>query len=169
MGLSSGSQYAVISDLTTYGLTSATLSTIDNVTMTAHLNAASDLVDSYLNSRFDLPLQSWGPGLVQKVCELAAESVLTIRGFDPNDPGDMTIVMRGKAAREWLEGIQDGEITPVVADSNATPGQFGGPNTLSSSTQPSDQAQIPGSELREGGDNGSPTIIIGRPKARGWR
>lgn len=166
------SSYAGPTDLATYGLMSPAMVSIDTATILAHLSAASDLLDSYLGSRYDLPLQSWGPVIVQKVSELAAESILAIRGYDPNDAGDMTTMIRGKAAKEWLKGIQDGTIQPNIQDSNPSPGQFGGPNTLSSSTTPSSQATLPGSAGSQSeliSDGASPTIIIGRPKARGWR
>jgi len=161
------SQYATVTDMQTFGLTSATMATVDTVTQETHLSAASDLADSYLGSRFDLPLLSWGPALTQKVCELAAEAILTIRGYDPEDPGDMSIMLRGKNAREWFESVKEGDTTPNVQDSHGSDDtQFGGPNTLSSYTQPNSQAQIPGTETREGGN---PSIVIARPKARGWR
>ena len=158
--------YAVLTDLTTFGLMSSTLSTLDNSTQQAHLDAACDLADSYLGSKFKLPLTAWGKALTQKVCELAAYTAVSIRGFDPEDPGDKTIYIRGQAAIAWFTGITEGDITPVVTDSSGTPGQFGGPNTLQMSVQGTTPMTSGDTQINV--DNSSPSVIVGRPRQRGW-
>lgn len=164
------SSYATLSDLLKFGLNQATLNTAttDTPTQQAHLDAASDLADSYLKSKFKLPLTTWGIGLTQKVCEIAAFTLICVRGFDPDNLADSQIVRRHDEAIKWFVKITEGEVTPPVVDSSGTPGQYGGPNTLQATVLPSSGLATPGGTLtpQTGTDGG--IVYVGAPRQRGW-
>lgn len=159
--------YATIDDLSVYGLNAIVLDKLTPAQQTAAINAACDLVDSYLNSKFKLPIVTYGAALTQKVCEIASWTLLSLRGFDPEDPADNEVKNRYDTALKWLEGIKDGEITPVLVDSG-TPGNYGGPGILQSNTQPSSQAS-PGGTLNIQTLQDGTVITTGAPRQRGFR
>lgn len=161
--------YAVLADLTVFGLVSATLAGIDPVTQNRHLSAASGFIDSYLNGHFTLPLKSWDDALIQKCCEIAAGTLLTIRGYDPEDSGDKTIIRRYEIAQAWLNDIKEGSITPVVMDSSQIQGQPSGPNTLQMATEPVTTQASTGPMTFQREDNAGAQVFVGAPRQRGWR
>lgn len=161
--------YAVLSDLTVFGLMSATLATIDQVTQNRHLSAASGFIDSYLNVHFTLPLKSWDDGLIQKCCEIAAGTLLGIRGYDPEDEGDQSIMKRYEIAQAWLVEIKNGELTPVVIDSSPIQGQPSGPNTLQMTTEQVTTQASTGSLTFVREDSSGGQVFVGAPRQRGWR
>lgn len=146
-----------------------TLSSVDGTTQSRHLNAASDFIDSYLNVHFNLPLKAWGDGLTQKCCEIAAGTLLIIRGYDPEADGDKTIMLRYQGAKDWLISIQQGEITPVVTDSSAIQGQPSGPNILQMNTEPVTTQASTGPTFFNQEDSVGGTATVGAPRQRGWR
>lgn len=166
------SAYAVLADLTTFGLTSDTLSTIDPNIQTRHLSAASGFIDSYLNARFILPLKTWDDSLIQKCCEIAAGNLLTIRGYDPENEADRSIYTRFENAKAWLEDIKQGNILPVVTDSSSSSGDqsVGGSSTLQMSTEAiSTQATTGATKFNQQVDSTGAIAVIGAPRQRGWR
>lgn len=158
--------YATIDDLSIYGLNASVLASLTPVQQNAAIDAASDLIDSYLNSKFKLPLLSFGKGLTQKTCEIASWTLLSIRGFDPEDPADAEVKHRYDVALQWLTDIKNGEITPNVTDSGT--GQYGGPGILQSTTQPSSQPSPGGTVYQTVLQDGT-IVVTGAPKQRGWR
>lgn len=163
------SSYAQVEDLQVFGLPFEALSTLSTDVQQRHLDAASGFVDSYLNSRFVLPLTKWGAEITQKVIEIAQWKMLSKRGFDPDDPGDREIKDCYDQAIIWLDFIRDGTVTPLVVDSNPTPGKFGGPNTLQSTTSPdSPEAQSGSVSLGRPDGGGGSSIYVGPPRSRGW-
>lgn len=85
------------------------------------LAAASSLADSYLRSRYRLPLVSWGDDLRERVCHLAAYQLLSVRGFNPELGADQNIRLRYEDAITWLKAIAAGLVHPDVQDSAPTP------------------------------------------------
>lgn len=158
--------YAVLDDLSIYGLNASVLSLLTPIQQQAALDAASDLIDGYLNSKFKLPLVTFGKSLTQKVCEIASWNLLSIRGFDPEDPADAEVKKRYDVALQWLQDIKNGEITPNVVDSGT--GQLGGPGILQSNTQPSSQPSPGGTAITTSLPDGT-VIVTGAPRQRGWR
>jgi phage gp36-like protein len=165
------SSYAQVSDLLKYGLSQAALNTVttDVTIQQAHLDAASDLADSYLRSKFNLPLISWGLALTQKVCEIGAYTLIDLRGYDPENPLDMPIYNRYKAAVSWLERITEGEVNPVVVDSSGDPALLGVPNTLQMNTSGSTTQASPGGTINIQVTPDGGTTYTGAPRQRGWR
>lgn len=112
------SQYAVLANLSTYGLPAAALVGVDNALITAHLTGASDLADSYLTARYPAPFTTWGAVLTQKVCEIAAYTLMCIVGFTAKTT-DQNLLARHDTAIKWLEHVRDGKIKPQ--GTNTTP------------------------------------------------
>ena len=63
--------YATTTDLARFGLPSGALAGVSTATQEAALDAASAFADSYLRSRYTVPLTSYGgPALVSVVMQL---------------------------------------------------------------------------------------------------
>ena len=111
--------YATTTDLARFGLPSAALSGIATATQEAALDAASAFADSYLRSRYGaLPLTSYGVDLTQCVCALAAETILTTRGFDATRANGDSVTLRAENARTWLRDVSAGRA--AVSGGNTT-------------------------------------------------
>lgn len=128
--------YATPADFAKYGLPSAALDGFGG-TSSDYLDAASDDVDTYLRSRHDLPLATPYPAkIIQVTCELAAYSLLCIRGFDPESPANRVVEDRAMAARKWLELLSQGKVNLAV-EADATPATYeGGPSVRSKCPRP---------------------------------
>ena len=119
MPLVAGTQYATTTDLGNVGLTSAALATMTTGQQTAALAGASALVDSYLESRYTLPLTAWGSDLARCVAILAAYDLLSTRGYNPNAGADMNWRQRYVDQMAWLDEVSKGTSSPSqVADSS---------------------------------------------------
>lgn len=130
MPVVSGTQYASQSDLAQLGLIAGVLASISGTTQDAALLAASAIADSYLQSRYDLPLVNWGKDLVRIVCHIAAHDLMGSKGYNPSAGADPQIQYRRDKAIEWLQEVSEERQTPAyVVDS--TPG--GGSATPTSS------------------------------------
>lgn len=86
-----------------------------------HLQAASGTVDSYLRGKHALPLTSPYPQeIIQATCSIAAYSVLSIRGFDPEDGANRNVRARYEDAIRFLTAISKGDLN-LALDADATP------------------------------------------------
>ncbi len=163
-----GTTYATLGDLPKHGTTAASLVPIASEHQTAALAAASSVVDSYLRSRFTLPLTTWGDDVRQTVCQLAAYNLLVTRGLDPE--GGKTIGDRYKAAIKWLEAVQEGRATPEGLD--AVGGQSIVPADTPFVLSPQVVSAGGGSDAdlfeKSGTDGSGQTIAWGPPTIRGW-
>lgn len=112
--------YATTTDLTRFGLPSAALTGISSTTQEEAISAASNFADSYLRSRYDVPLTAYGDDLSQCVCALAAETLLTSRGLDPSRANGDVIITRADNARSWLRDVSAGRA--AVSGGVTTPG-----------------------------------------------
>lgn len=89
--------------------------------VTDHLDSASGIIDSHLRGRYVLPLsQPYPPEIVQTACKIAAESLISIRGFDPEDGRNRNIRLRYDDAMAWLKQVAAGEVN-LPLESDATP------------------------------------------------
>lgn len=123
MPVVSGTQYASLTDLGSVGLTAAAMASIAVDTQTAALVAASAIADSYLQSRYSLPLTSWGKDLARVVAVVAAYDLLSTRGFNPAAGADVNWRQRYLDALEWLQEVSRGTQTPAyVVDSSISGG-----------------------------------------------
>lgn len=111
--------YATRTDLTRFGLPSGALAGVADATQDAALEAASDVADSYMRSRYTLPLSGYGDDLKRAVCAVAAWDLLTTRGYDPNAGGDEAVKLRHDAAMKWLADVSAGRAH--VSGGNTTP------------------------------------------------
>lgn len=109
------SQYATIADLALYGLPAAGLpATVSPDTKTAWLVSASALADSYLGSRFRLPLLVWGTDLTAAVAAIAICDLVSSQvGFNPDQEQGLQLNQRRKDAVRWFEQIAAGHATPT--------------------------------------------------------
>lgn len=120
MAVVSGTQYAQLADLAMLGLNASVLSQIPTATQSATLLAASSVADSYLQSRYDLPILTWGQDLVRAVCHIAVNDLLATRGGIAS--GDSNIVANKDAAIAWLDEVGKGTQTPAYLVDSSAPG-----------------------------------------------
>lgn len=104
--------YASVEDLASLGLHLNAQAGISSANITAALEAASRLADSYLQARYRLPLASWGQDLRRCVAILAAYDIMSVRGFAP-EGADEHLRLRAEDATRWLEGIARGLVSPT--------------------------------------------------------
>lgn len=110
--------YADINDLRYLGLVGTVTTTIDLDTKEAALRAASALVDSYLASRYQLPLVQWDDDLKRITCIIASYDLLTTRGYGQQPGVDQNIRLRYLDALAWLEQVSKGTQEPAsIVDS----------------------------------------------------
>ncbi len=110
--------YAVIADLTSYGIPASALATISDDIKTSALDAASERVDGYLRSRYRLPLVSWGNDIREATVVIALWIILNRRGFMPSAGSDITIRERYEDTLAWLKSCARQEIQPDVKPSD---------------------------------------------------
>ncbi len=118
--------YATAAQLKSLGVASAALTSVSAPDQIAALQAASDLADSYLRSRFTLPLATWGDDLRRAVVAIATYDLMSHRGYNPEAAGDTTIRDRYQDAIRWLEKIAANLLTPSVTDSSSPQAANGG-------------------------------------------
>jgi len=118
----SQSQYGQIADLESLSITVAAGTRFGSTAMTAALQAASSIADSYITSQFTLPLQAspqgWDMSLTLHVSNIAAWLLYNQFGYSPMAPGDDLVVKRYQSALDWLAMIRDQKIHPQWVDSS---------------------------------------------------
>src|SRR4051812_25667187 len=114
--------YATIADLESSGLPGKALTTVTTDQKTAALNNASGVMNGYFNARFVLPIHApYSYDLVFCCVAIAGWMLLTTRGFDPTQGGDIVVRQRYEDAMRWLNDVANERVQPVVIDS--APGQ----------------------------------------------
>jgi phage gp36-like protein len=117
-----GQLFATLDDLAKHGVAAQALASIADATKVEHLRAASGIAAGYLANRFTLPLVSWGTELTQKVCDIAAWTLLKHRGFDTNKGGDVAVRMGHDDAIAWLKAFGQGRgVVRDYVDSSVAP------------------------------------------------
>lgn len=81
------------------------------------LDAASDWLDGFLARQFTLPLLTWGSDVSGTAAADAALTILTARGYNPNEGADVAIRERRDDAARWAELVARGAVIPTVTDS----------------------------------------------------
>lgn len=126
MPVQSGTQYADRADLEAIGLIASALAAISPSVQDAALLAASSVADSYLQSRYQLPLVTWGKDLARVVAVIAAYDLLSARGYNPMAGADVNWRQRYLDALAWLDQVSKGEQSPsYLSDSSGA--TSGGP------------------------------------------
>jgi phage gp36-like protein len=160
------SSYATPTDLSNLALPSGAIPAFQTTAIQqAHLDAASDTVDSYIADQCTLPLIAPFPASIKmRVCQIAAYTLLIARGYNPDNGPDELMKMQHDGAMEWLEKVAAGKIRPPLNDSSPG-GIVGGPNVQQASVQGgSSQASVGGpTNIINGG-----TVVLGPPSLRGW-
>lgn len=112
--------YCTVADLGRFGVNAqATEDLPVPENLTPAIEARSAFIDSYLNLKFTLPILVWGADLKECCAVLAAWDVISVRGFKPDEnPEDHPLRIRYEDMIKWLESIRDGELIPVVTDSD---------------------------------------------------
>lgn len=111
--------YATRTDLYRLGLRSDALSGVATADQDAALEAASDVADSYLRSRYTLPLTGYGDDLKGAVCKLAAYELMRARGYAPGAGRDESLKDSRDEAVSWLKDVSAGRAH--VSGGNTTP------------------------------------------------
>ncbi len=107
------------------GVTPAAAARFGSSAVTACIQAASSIADSYLASQFTLPLQTspqgWDMSLTRAVCHIAAYFLYAEYGFNPSSANaDQMVKARYDNAIGWLEQIRDEKIFPQWTDSSSS-------------------------------------------------
>lgn len=120
--------YATQADLEALDLPAAALEGVTSADIDQHLEAASSRVDTYLRGRYALPLGTpYPPEVISCTTALAAYSLLSRRGFDPQRGTDVNVRRRHEDAVAWLERLSAGAIN-IALGADATPSaNDGGP------------------------------------------
>lgn len=114
-------QYATRPELAAIGLPAQALAGIATATQDIHLVKASAKIDSYLRSRYSLPLGTPYPDEIVEACALlAAYSLLVYRGFNPASY-DENFRLRHEDTLTFLRDLSAGRATlSVTADATAS-------------------------------------------------
>lgn len=84
------------------------------------IRGASRLIDSYLRSRFKLPLTQIGEDIRRACWTIAAYDLMSSRGFNPeSNAAQENLRRRYDDTIRWLERIADGRAVPDVTDSSS--------------------------------------------------
>lgn len=113
--------YATRTDLTRLGLRAEALTGVSTEAQDAALEAASDVADSYLRSRYALPFTSWGDDLRRAVAAIAALDIMSARGFNPANGSDDVLVQRQRDAIAWLRDVAQARATVSGGATSPTP------------------------------------------------
>ncbi len=167
------SSYATPTDLANLALPAGSLPAfVTTPIQQNHLDAASGIVDSFLGAKVRLPLVGTPPLEIKlRVCQLAAFTLLLLRGYNPDVAVDEQVYRMYEDAMNWLKAIARGEVNPVVTDSG-TPGVQGGGGPFTQqvntgTTSASSQGTLTGQvTVDSSGDTG--TVAVGSPRIRGW-
>jgi len=114
--------YATRTDFEQLGLPPDALDALDSRvpgSVARAIDAASTLADGYLRARYVLPLAAFGDDLTQAVCAVAAASLMTTLGLDPESPMATLIRERSKEGRRWLEMVAAKKIHPSITEGGA--------------------------------------------------
>jgi phage gp36-like protein len=131
--------YCTIAQLSLYGIRAEAIANVDPSILQANIGAASDVIDSYLRSRFTLPLLAWGSDITGACAKIAVYTIIQARGFNSARASDEQIKAAYDEAIHWLVDISNSKATPNVEDSAPAsfPGQVQGGGTVQvSSYQP---------------------------------
>lgn len=128
------SQYAFVTDLLNFALPSVSVQAIASNVLQSQLDATSIWADGYLNPRYALPLVAWGSDLTMNVCWVAALTIMSFRGFNPDQGADEVIQLQHDKAVKWFEGVQRQAISPSsIVQAQVTPPNYSFPSV---NTQP---------------------------------
>lgn len=113
--------YATAADFRALGLPCSSVEEFDDVQIEAHLNAQAGMIDTYLTSRYTLPLSAPYPqALVAANVYLAVCSLLLWRGYNPEQEDDL-YSKRCDSVKAWLVDVASGKVS-IPGINDVTPG-----------------------------------------------
>jgi phage gp36-like protein len=150
--------YCLVTDLG-LAIRAEALDGLDTFTMQDCIDGAADTIDSYLRSRYALPLRSWGKDIRRCCAILAVYDAMTARGFNPANSGDDQLELRYEKQIQWLRDISNEKASPNVIDASspASPGTSTERARMQSNIQRGYQQESPSSNYRlpfQGGRRG---------------
>jgi phage gp36-like protein len=125
--------YADRTDLVSYGLPATALGAVTTGQQDGALASAAAFIDSKIRNRYPLPLDAWGVELVECCAVLAAERCMDVRGWNPANANDSTLVARAEKWRTWLDQVQRGTAHPDVTPASSTSVSYVSPKVITSS------------------------------------
>lgn len=114
-----GNVYAEISDLAAFGINPNATKASDPTAISKALAAASRRIDGFLRPQFKLPLLAWEDDLKEATCVIGMYTVMSVRGFNPENGADVNIRQRYKDQIDWLTQVSKGSVIPSVTDSSS--------------------------------------------------
>ena len=164
------SAYATVEDLKTYGLPAKAITGVSVFDIEAILEAASGVVDSYIGSRFTLPVTVWGVDITKCTAEIAAYMLMKRRGFTPGSSDAEQLRIAYDDSIAWLKDVAKGLATPYgVTQSNESGSVDGSDQGVSFVVSPAQGGiGLSGSAYNEGDQ---PDVAVGTvtaPRLRGW-
>jgi phage gp36-like protein len=127
------SAYCEIADLSQLGIRAEALSSIETENLQAAIGAASAKIDSYLRSRYTLPLADWDTSIREIAVKLSVYLAIKVRGFNPARPNDELIRLDYEDAMRELRDIEAQRMHPQVTDSSVEDGGLSSPGAAAES------------------------------------
>lgn len=117
-------RYADVDDFVLYGLKANAWGTATETDIEAELDAASEMMDDFLNGRYNLPLLSWPRSFRVCCCAIASYLLLVSpRGYNAGAGADENIRKRydemistSEATEGYLRKVQRRVLHPVVTE-----------------------------------------------------
>ncbi len=146
--------YATAADFAALGLPAKATAGMPSADIAAALEAASRVVDSYIGSRYDLPLATFDASVTMAVCKIAAYELLSRRGFAAGVGDAEQVKERYDQAIAWCRDVARGLALPA-------------PNTTTDQSKPPVDPQKQPYVMQQSVD-ASGNVTIGPPSSRGW-
>lgn len=157
-----GTVYATTADLENGGLPPLALQGLSEEQKTSALTDAASVVDSYLSTRFDMPLASFGRDIVRATVAIASLDLLARRGFQPGAVDAEVAKTRYDEALRWLRDVAGGRATPAHADTTSK-------DSFDPQDQPFTRQMVSGGISISDSDEESTTFgTLRAPRSRGW-
>jgi phage gp36-like protein len=147
--------YATAADFASLGLPTKATASVSAGDIDAALEAASRVVDSYIGSRYDLPLITYDKSVTMAVCKIAAFELLSRRGFAAGATDATTLELRYNQALQWCRDVARGLALPAPKSTTDATKPPVDPNNAPFVRQP----QV---------STASGTVTTGVPNLRGW-
>ena len=129
-------QYASTTDLASVGLPAVALTSIPLAQQDEFLQHAGDLIDTYLQSQYTLPITgALGPpntfpgSLVRCNVTICCYELLTFRGYNP-DEYDQNWRLKYEDCMRWLESLAKGEVSLLPGDDSSPTINEGAPKIV---------------------------------------
>jgi phage gp36-like protein len=147
--------YATQADFASLGLPSKATAGVATTDIDAALEAASRVVDSYIGSRYDLPLVTFDKSVTLAVCKIAAYELLSRRGFAAGAADAEGVTRRYEQAIAWCRDVARGLALP-------------GTTTTTDQSKPPVDPQNQPYVLQPQTDSTTGTVMAATPTSRGW-